>query len=290
MPWPRRTFFGMYGILFVGLAALLMGVFLLVILAVLAHIGKLRSRVTTSGGNGGIYAETFALYLALYIGSGYLARYLPWRDLWLSGVIMLLSLSALAWPVIRGVRWAEVRRDLGLYTGGVSDIPLGVGTYLGALPILFVGVLFMLGAMLIRRRLGLGDPNDVGPSHPIIGIALRGNVWAWIQLAVLACVLAPLVEEIMFRGVLYQHLREIGPGLAKWASVTFSVLVSGFVFAVIHPQGLLAVPVLMSLATAFALSREWRGSLVPAMIAHGINNAVPTLVLLACAARGANFV
>jgi len=86
---------------------------------------------------------------------------------------------------------------------------------------------------------------------------------------VVACVLAPLVEEIMFRGALYQHLREIGPGMAKWASVTFSVFVSGFVFAAIHPQGWLGLPVLMSLATAFALSREWRGSLLPAMIAHG---------------------
>ena len=95
-----------------------------------------------------------------------------------------------------------------------------------------------------------------------------------------ACVLAPLVEEIMFRGALYQHLREIGPGLAKWASVAFSVLVSGFVFAAIHPQGWLGVPVLMSLATAFALSREWRGSVVPAMIAHGINNGMSTLMLL----------
>ncbi len=52
-----------------------------------------------------------------------------------------------------------------------------------------------------------------------------------------------------------------------------------FVFAVIHPQGFLAVPLLMSLALAFTLMREWRGTLLPAMIAHGINNAVATAML-----------
>ena len=282
----RRTFFGLVGVILAGFGALLLGGFFLVLLGILVHMGKLRGGVVPGGGNGGIYAETFALYMALFIGASFLlrflTRYLPedWGGLWLSGVVMILSLAALAWPVIRGVRWADVRRDLGLYTGGIADIPLGIGTYLIALPLLGLGLLVMFGMMLLRRHMGLGDPESAGPSHPIIGIALSGDIWAWVQMIFVACVLAPLVEEIMFRGALYQHLREIGPGLAKWASVAFSVLLSGFVFAAIHPQGWLGVPVLMSLATAFALSREWRGSLVPAMIAHGINNGMSTLMLL----------
>ena len=284
MSLARRTFFGLVGVILAGLAALLVGGLLLVLLAVFAHMGKLRSGVVPGGGNGGIYAESFALYLVLFVGLSFLSRFLPWRGLWLGGVVMILSLAALAWPVIRGIRWADVRRDLGLYSGGFADIPLGIGTYLSALPLLALGVLIMLGIMFVRRRMGLDDPAGEGPSHPIIGIALSGSVWAWVQMIFVACVLAPLVEEAMFRGALYQHLRELGPGLAKGASVAFSVLVSGFVFAAIHPQGWLGVPVLMSLATAFALSREWRGSLVPAMIAHGINNGMTTLMLLMFAA------
>ena len=282
----RRTFFGLVGVIFVGFGGLLLGGFFLVLLGVLAHMGKLRGGVVSGGGNGGIYAETFALYMALFIGASFLirflTRYLPedWRGLWLSAVVMILSLAALAWPVIRGVRWADVRRDLGLYSGGIADIPLGIGTYLSALPLLGLGLLVMLGMMFVRRRMGMEVPEEAGPSHPIIGIALSGDIWAWVQMIFVACVLAPLVEEIMFRGALYQHLREIGPGLAKWASVAFSVLLSGFVFAAIHPQGWLGVPILMSLATAFALSREWRGSLIPAMIAHAINNGMSTLMLL----------
>jgi membrane protease YdiL (CAAX protease family) len=52
------------------------------------------------------------------------------------------------------------------------------------------------------------------------------------------------------------------------------------VFAVVHPQGLIAVPVLMGLALGFTLAREWRGSLVPGMVAHSLNNGLVTLLIL----------
>jgi membrane protease YdiL (CAAX protease family) len=61
--------------------------------------------------------------------------------------------------------------------------------------------------------------------------------------------------------------------------VVIAAVITSFVFAVIHPQGLLGVPVLMALALAFNLAREWRGTLVPAMVAHGINNGAVTLLL-----------
>ena len=83
----------------------------------------------------------------------------------------------------------------------------------------------------------------------------------------------------MFRGVLYRHLREMSDRLGFTLSVILSALIVSFVFAVIHPQGLLGVPVLMGLALAFNLAREWRGTLIPAMIAHGINNGAVTLLL-----------
>ena len=83
----------------------------------------------------------------------------------------------------------------------------------------------------------------------------------------------------MFRGVLYRHLREASSGLRPAVSVLLSGLVVSFLFAVIHPQGFLGLPPLMALALAFTLMREWRGTLLPPMIAHGINNAVATLLL-----------
>ena len=88
----------------------------------------------------------------------------------------------------------------------------------------------------------------------------------------MACVLAPIMEEIAFRGLLYRHLRD---ATRRWRiGFLFSVFVVSVLFAVVHPQGLLAVPALAALAVGFALAREWRGTLAPSIIAHGLNNAL----------------
>ena len=76
----------------------------------------------------------------------------------------------------------------------------------------------------------------------------------------------------MFRGLLYRYLRERSRHRGLLPSAMLSALLSSFLFAVIHPQGLAAVPVLMGLACGFCLVREWRGSLLSSIAAHGLNN------------------
>ena len=55
----------------------------------------------------------------------------------------------------------------------------------------------------------------------------------------------------------------------------------GFIFAVIHPQGLLAVPALTAMGFGFALLREWRDSLIAPMVAHALNNGMIVAMILA---------
>jgi hypothetical protein len=50
-------------------------------------------------------------------------------------------------------------------------------------------------------------------------------------------------------------MREATGRLGRIGSVLMSMLMVSFLFAVIHPQGLLALPVLMTLACAFT---PWR--------------------------------
>jgi hypothetical protein len=91
---------------------------------------------------------------------------------------------------------------------------------------------------------------------------------------VLAVIIAPIIEETVFRGMLYRHLRE---ATARWGlalSVLASALWSSLLFGAIHPQGWPVIPALASLAVAFCLAREWRGSLIPGMVAHGISNGI----------------
>ncbi|HVW36925.1 MAG TPA: CPBP family intramembrane glutamic endopeptidase, partial [Pirellulales bacterium] len=236
---------------------------------------------------GGIYAETFAAWMALYIALSYAAAWLPIERhrLLLAATVMLSSLSALAWPVLRGVAWRQVRDDIGLRSGRrpLVELLLGLVAYLAAMPLVIAGLILIVAIMALERQGAGGAGLELGremPSHPIVGWLLDSDWWQKLQVVFLASVMAPLMEETMFRGVLHRHLRDATSRFGFAASVLTSGLAVSFLFAVIHPQGLLATPVLMALALAFTLAREWRGTLLPAMLAHGANNLLATWVLI----------
>ncbi len=270
-----------YGVivLFVGTIGLALAMALLVLLL----LGRLHSGIRAGVGAGGIYAETFALYLLSSVGFGLVARILPvGGDAWLplrSGLAALGTLIVLAWPVLRGIRWRQVRQDIGWTLGRQPALEplLGAGCYAAAVPMVFVGLVTFTVLTLLARRLGMAPPP---PTHPILHWLTRADWLGRLQIVLDACVVAPLVEESMFRGFLYRHLREATAAKGAVRSVILSAVASSFIFAVIHPQGILFVPVLMALALAFALAREWRGTLVPPMIAHAITNGLALMLVL----------
>ncbi len=282
----RRTFWGFAGFTLVGLLVGFVGFVVLVTMLVLLAVGRLHGGLRTGSRHGGIYAETFALYLLAFLGLSYGLSYLPAGNsrLLLSGAAAVGSLVVLAWPVLRGVPWGQVRQEIGWTAGRepALELLLGVGTYVAALPLVLLGVILML-VLKGAQELIQGPPDPFGPSgapgHPITAVVNNPSVWLWVQVFLVASVAAPVVEETMFRGVLYRHLREATGRAGRALSVVSAALLTSFVFAVIHPQGLLGVPVLMALALAFNLAREWRGTLVPAMVAHGINNGAVTVLL-----------
>jgi membrane protease YdiL (CAAX protease family) len=280
-----RTAITYFVVVLVIMFGLVVGLAIIFVLVFLAWVGRLRAGLATGFSQGGVYAETFALYMLIYFGIGIGLHYLR-NHIDLGGVsyliglaAMLFSLVALAWPVLRGVTWGQVCEDIGLdLSRPWRNAFFGVVTYLSAYPLLGLGLLIMYLMMWLSGQ-NMTEPGQ-GPNHPIVGVALQKNWWIWLQVYLVAAVGAPVVEEIMFRGVLYRHLREASRWLGVVGSVVGSVLISGFIFAVIHPQGWLGVPVLMALATAFALSREWCRSLVPATVAHALNNGLTLTLLL----------
>jgi membrane protease YdiL (CAAX protease family) len=214
---------------------------------------------------------------------------------------MLLTLSSLVWPVLRGVSWRQVRKDIGFNFGRLPFLEpsFGVLTYCMALPFAMVGVSCVLVLLLLRAAGvftmvfrgaagapvggpagGLVDPFAPDPSisHPVFDFVANCSIPELIAVLVLAAIVAPIVEETLFRGVFYRHLRD---ATRTWGafSVIFSALVVNTIFAIIHPQGLIAAPALAALACGFVVGREWRGTLVPSMFAHGINNAIMVTLL-----------
>jgi membrane protease YdiL (CAAX protease family) len=264
------------------------GLCCLLLFSLLYANGKIHPGLVTRGGPGGIYAETFALWMIIFIVfTGLVGQFgsAQWQLLE-SGAAILGTLIVLVWPVLRGISWRQVREDIGLVGGRqpLLEPLLGPVGYAMSLPVLAVGVLAMLVLVGLQSRHFMGmlgtvqGPDDfspaVYPSHPIIPILASAGFWGKLQVFFLACFVAPVVEETMFRGVLYRHLRQATRQWPFLSSFFVSALIVSFVFAVIHPQGFLLVPPLMALAFGFTIMRQWRNSLVSCMVAHGINNAL----------------
>jgi membrane protease YdiL (CAAX protease family) len=239
--------------------------------------------------HGGIYAETFAVWLLLFIGLGLAAEFLFRGDSNLlgHGLLSLVSLAALFWPIVRGISWEQVRSDIGL-RGGKNvflEALIGLGNYIMTLPLLGLCVVLLFIIVLVLHGLQGGgvDPADnfspqVVPSHPVVQYIVKGDWWGRVQVFLLACVFAPFLEEIMFRGVLYRHLRELSWRWGYFLSVAASATAAGFVFAAVHPQGPIAIPLLMIIAIGLTIPREWRGTLIPGMVTHGVHNGIVMLL------------
>jgi hypothetical protein len=272
-----------------GLLAAAAGFFGMIFLVIFYFTGQVRRGFRSGIAHSGLYAETFAIWMALFLALEFVVGVISsakYRFL-LLGLVMLLSLTALVWPVWRGVPWKQVREDVGLANGHLPILEpfFGLAGYAMTLPMAIVGALIMTGLMALRNTFMSTSPADNfgplhEPSHPVMEPLVTGNWWLCVQIVVIASIVAPIVEETMFRGVLYRHLREASARLGVTMSVIASGLLVSFVFAAIHPQGLLAVPPLMALAFGFTLLREWRGTLIPSMVAHGINNSLVTTIVL----------
>ena len=89
------------------------GVVGLIIMIVLAFTHKMHGKVVGGPGHG-VYAETFALWLIAFFGLQILAGMTGIEPaLLMAALAFFLSLSVLAWPVLRGKRWSEVCSDIG---------------------------------------------------------------------------------------------------------------------------------------------------------------------------------
>lgn len=106
---------------------------------------------------------------------------------------------------------------------------------------------------------------DASSPRPELEAAVgQDSAWQMALLLVATCLLAPVAEEIVFRGVLYTYLR-------RWGFVV-ALITSSLVFALFHGFGIMFFTVLAA-GALFALAYERSGSLWPAIVAHGTTNA-----------------
>ena len=101
-------------------------------------------------------------------------------------------------------------------------------------------------------------------------LGLRDSTLYLVLGGFLVVVVAPIAEEVFFRGFFYRALRT---SLPIWAAA----LIDGVVFGIIHFTGtdsLVLLPVLGGLGVIFCLVYERTGSLYTVIALHAINNTV----------------
>jgi membrane protease YdiL (CAAX protease family) len=155
------------------------------------------------------------------------------------------------------------------------DRPPGFGFVRPARPVFFaLAVVAGLSAPLLGGWL----TQWLADGHPVTqDIQQLGGQAHWgprVVLMLLLVSLGPLVEELLFRGVLLSALLRRYP--AGWA-----IAGSSLVFALAHLPGLqwqwYALPDLLLLALVLAWLRLKSASIWPAVVAHGLNNAFAAL-------------
>jgi membrane protease YdiL (CAAX protease family) len=272
------------GVLMVAVvAALLTGFVLLILAMVWFSSGRLRPRFVPPLPGGSVAIETVAVFvggfLLLKVGAGVLAGYVgEGAATWAAMLAQWLLLLTLLWPVVRGVSASHTLGLWGIHRGRgiMREIGAGFVGYLACLPLLLIGVVTTLVLMFLyqmtRRAMGMTEAPP--PQNPIFEIVGRPGGWMMVVLLfLLASLWAPLVEEAVFRGALYRHLR------SRWHWL-LSGIVTALVFGVMHGYQVFMLGPVIALGFGFALLREWRGSLIASITAHAIHNSVVLVVVI----------
>jgi membrane protease YdiL (CAAX protease family)/uncharacterized RDD family membrane protein YckC len=142
-------------------------------------------------------------------------------------------------------------------------VPRDFGVALLTLFLYYIGAAIFASLVLqpeqedIGGELGVGDP----------------NILIAISAVVLIAAVAPVAEELFFRGFVFAGLR------SRWSLWPSAVLV-GLIFGLVHaPTGLTAVVPLAGLGVALCWLYDRTGSLWPCVFAHVINNSLALLVV-----------
>ncbi|MCL5801883.1 MAG: CPBP family intramembrane metalloprotease [Gammaproteobacteria bacterium] len=138
-----------------------------------------------------------------------------------------------------------------------------------ALLVLLLSLPLVWAATLLSNMLFEGQQSP----HPLIPYLLMSrNLLLQLVILFAAVVMAPLVEETLFRGILFRALEARMP---FWSAAALS----GALFAVVHGQLVAVLPItVLGMVFAFLLRRS--GSLLAPAVARAVLNGISTIIAL----------
>lgn len=163
--------------------------------------------------------------------------------------------------------WLYLRKQGRMEALGLNDfgkIPLHKATGLAILLVIAAMGFNLLYANYVIPGIGMQEEM----AKLLAGIARTPLNMAAMFFAI--AIAAPLVEELLFRGLLQN-------ALTKYLPIWGAILLSSFLFALVHLQPY-AIPGLMSLSIAFGYLYHRTGSLRTNIILHMANNSFALLI------------
>ena len=164
------------------------------------------------------------------------------------GLTMVLSGIAMIWHLIH---FKYVKFNLKSF-GEVSGKTIAL-----SIPLIVAGMLFI---NLCSEFIGL--PDMMQDTFR----AMSRNVFGIISITIMA----PLVEELLFRGAIQGHL------LRKGMKPVYAILIASAVFGIVHMNPI-QIPFAFAIGMIFGWLYYRTGSVVPGMIGHFINNSIATI-------------
>jgi len=150
--------------------------------------------------------------------------------------------------------------QLGLTTSRLGErVALGVG----------VGILVILGSAVIEAALQAAGIHQ-NQEQMFEGV-LNATIPQFVGVLLAGAVIAPIAEEIFFRGYVFTGARRTYGMIAAF-------VLSSLLFALAHLNAAAFIPIIL-IGLAFCYVYWKTGSLVPSMVAHMMNNAVALITL-----------
>src|SRR5262249_19707310 len=112
--------------------------------------------------------------------------------------------------------------------------------------------------------------------------AIQSGDWIMtLVFSLLASAIAPIYEEVFFRGMVYNCLRQKMHPL--WAAV-----IQALAFGLMHTYGIAYVAATWLMGLVLAAIYEWRQSLLAPIFVHGFYNSAAGIVAVLAAVHAAN--
>jgi membrane protease YdiL (CAAX protease family) len=210
------------------------------------------------------------LMVALAAGALMAFRYLLHPREVTTGAVIAFLLGQNA--VLLGIVWLVAIAYRGTTLRQLGFVHAQASWYRRVVPVaIFLQIVVVLTNVLIS--MGLGKPFE-NPQIPLIMPDPRD--WgAMIGMFIATTIVAPVVEELTLRSVLYGWLR-------KHLSPVIAGIISAAAFAALHGS-LVLLPGTFLVGLTLAWTYERSGSIFPGMLVHGCFNAISTLLVFAVA-------